>query len=218
MRVLVCDDHAVFAESLALVLNEHGCEVVGVTHTPEQALSVLEKVKVDVCVLDVSYPAGSVLDHLGRLRAVAPDAGLVLLSGLVDAQLVGAAVAEGVRGFAHKGQHVAEIVDTVRRVHAGEMVVEPRLLVSAAVRPPPRSEAHRLARFLTPREQEVLCRLVRGEDTGGLATAMGVTRATARSHIQSVLTKLGVHSRLEAATIAVRYGLVDAETGEWRLA
>ncbi|GAA2083989.1 helix-turn-helix transcriptional regulator [Actinomadura alba] len=78
-------------------------------------------------------------------------------------------------------------------------------------------QAQRVARFLTPREREVLTRLTRGESTLALAKAMGVTRSTARTHVQSVLTKLGVHSQREAVIEAARYGLVSVETGEWLL-
>jgi DNA-binding NarL/FixJ family response regulator len=93
------------------------------------------------------------------------------------------------------------------------MVVD-RSLVTRPAAPAPRTGARQLARLLTPREREALCHLVRGLDTSQLARAMGISWATARSHVQSVLTKLGVHSRLEAATVAVRHGLVSG-TGEW---
>ena len=73
----------------------------------------------------------------------------------------------------------------------------------------------KVAQFLTPREREVLTRLARGESTQALAKAMGVTRSTARSHVQSVLSKLGVHSQREAVIEAARHGLVSVETGEW---
>jgi DNA-binding NarL/FixJ family response regulator len=77
--------------------------------------------------------------------------------------------------------------------------------------------ALRMAAFLTPREREVLGALVRGQDTTRLARELGIAGATARCHIQSVLTKLGAHSRLEAATTAVRFGMVNPQTGRWLL-
>jgi two-component system nitrate/nitrite response regulator NarL len=80
------------------------------------------------------------------------------------------------------------------------------------------STAHRLATFLTKREREVLSALVRGSDTMNLASSLGISQTTARCHIQSVLTKMGVHSRLEAATGAVRHGMIRPDTGEWLIA
>lgn len=213
MRVLVCDDHKAFAEALALVLAGAGHQIVAVTHTPEEACAVLSRRPADLCLLDLHYPGGTVLDRLATLRAAAPDAALVLLSGFLTPDVVAAALAAGVRGVADKAQHAAEILTLIERVAVGERptpTVPPR-------RPArPATHAHRMARFLTGREREVLCGLVRGDDTYGLARSMGVSRATVRSHVQSVLTKLGTHSRLEAATVAVRDGLVDARTAEWQ--
>jgi DNA-binding NarL/FixJ family response regulator len=213
MRVLICDDHAVFADSLALVLADAGHSVVGVTYSPDDALSVLLNRPVDVCLVDLHFPAGSVLARLTELRAAGPATRFVLVSGFVDQQIVDAGLRAGVRGFAHKGQQASEILALLHRVHAGEQVVDRRLVRHRSGRP--RSQAHRVAQFLTPREREVLTRLARGESTAALAKAMGVTRSTARSHVQSVLTKLGVHSQREAVIEAARHGLVSVETGEW---
>jgi DNA-binding NarL/FixJ family response regulator len=215
MRVLVCDDHKTFAESLALVLTDAGHQVVAVTHSPDEALAVLSHRVADLCLLDLHYVRGTVLDRLAELRAAAPDAALVLLSGFVDPEVVAAAKAAGVRGFANKCQHVGDILTLIEDVAAGRQIVGP-MSPRTVVQSPPRSDAHRLAEFLTRREREVLCGLVRGDDTYALARRLGVTWATVRSHVQSVLSKMGAHSRLEAATVAVRDGLVNAQTAEWQ--
>lgn len=212
-RILVCDDHLVFAESLALVLGDAGYAVTAVTRSVDEVLTALRTRPVDVCLLDVHLADGELTDRLAEIRAAAPDARLVLLTGQLDPALAPLVLGAGAAGLVHKGQHVDGILDTVRRVHAGERVVDPVYRRVAPARTEP--ELYRLATFLTPREREVLGRLVRGEHTGALARAMGITPATARCHIQSVLTKLGAHTRLEAATAAVRSGLVSAETGEW---
>jgi two-component system nitrate/nitrite response regulator NarL len=103
----------------------------------------------------------------------------------------------------------------IGKVAAGDRVIV-ALPAWPSAEPASRGETHRLAAFLTAREREVLCGLVRGDDTYTLARSLGVSWATVRSHVQSVLNKLGVHSRLEAATVAVRDGLVDARTAEWQ--
>ena len=239
MNVLVCDDHAVFGESLALVLGRANYHVTAVTRSIDEALTVLRRFAVDVCLLDVMFAradgapdaavpvgadAGAVaartpgtLRRLPEMRAAAPSARFVLLSGHLTRELVEDARMAGVRGFAHKGCHIGEIVSTIARVHAGEVVIDSR--VSAARTRPVEapSETQRLAGFLTPREREVLGQLVLGADTTTLAKTLGVSWTTARSHIQSVLTKLGMHSRLEAATSAVRHGIVSGASGEWLL-
>jgi two-component system, NarL family, nitrate/nitrite response regulator NarL len=214
MRVLICDDHAVFADSLALVLADAGHTVVGVTYALDDALAMLRRHPVDICMVDLHFPAGSVVGRLAELRVASPTTRFVVVSGFVDQQIVEAGLRAGVRGFAHKGQQAGEILTLLRRVHAGEQVVDHRP-VRHRTGPRPRSQAYRVAQFLTPREREVLTRLARGESTAALAKAMGVTRSTARSHVQSVLSKLGVHSQREAVIEAARHGVVSVETGEW---
>jgi two-component system nitrate/nitrite response regulator NarL len=214
MQVLICDDHAVFADSLALVLGDAGHSVVGVTYSPDDALTVLRNRPADVCLIDLHFPAGNVLGRLAELREAAADTRFVVLSGFVDQEIIESGVRAGVHGFAHKGQQASEILGILGRVHQGEVVID-RKLGGHRGSTRPRSQAHRVAQFLTPREREVLSRLARGESTAALAKAMGVTRSTARSHVQSVLTKLGVHSQREAVIEAARNGLVSVETGEW---
>jgi two-component system nitrate/nitrite response regulator NarL len=97
----------------------------------------------------------------------------------------------------------------LERVRRGDTVIDthpPRDVLARA----PQSRQQWLAGFLPPREHEVLTRLVHGEDTARIAAAMSIKQSTARTHIQSVLTKLGVHSRLEACSFTVRHGIVDA--------
>lgn len=100
------------------------------------------------------------------------------------------------------------------RVHADEhFSTKPHVrAVSRSGRP---SDRERIARFISPREREVLCALVRGDDTQQLARSLGISVATARSHVQSVLGKLGTHTRLGAVTTAVRVGLVEPRTAMW---
>ncbi|MFC9969652.1 LuxR C-terminal-related transcriptional regulator [Spirillospora sp. NPDC127200] len=213
MRVVLCDDHAVFADSLSLVLADAGHIVVGVAYSPQDAVPVLRGRPADVCLIDLHFPTGTALEWMPRLRAAAPSVAFVVLTGYLEQPVLEAGLAAGVRGFAHKGQQAGDILAVLRRVAAGEVVVDQAARRAPAVRP--RSQAQKVAQFLTPREREVLTRLARGESTQALAKAMGVTRSTARSHVQSVLSKLGVHSQREAVIEAARHGLVSVETGEW---
>ncbi|MBC6462529.1 response regulator transcription factor [Actinomadura sp. HBU206391] len=230
MRILLCDDHAVFADSLALVLADAGHTVVGVTYDPDDALAALRRRPADVCLIDLCFPAGTVLGRMAEFHAAAPATRFVILSGFLESQVVDAGAGAGVHGFAHKGQQAGDLVALLARIHAGERnpvrdrtrdvargLVHDRGAGRPATTGRPRGQAQQAARFLTPREREVLTRLARGESTLTLAKAMGVTRSTARSHVQSVLTKLGVHSQREAVIEAARYGMVSVETGEWLL-
>jgi DNA-binding NarL/FixJ family response regulator len=215
VRLLICDDHAVVAEALALMLEHAGHTVVAVTDSPDRALAVLSTEPVDVCVLHVDQPSGSFLDVLLNLRAAAPDAKLVLLTAVIQPGVLAAGTAAGVNGFADNRHRIEDLVTLIHRVHAGEVIYHPSGDGRASHRHTERSDVQRLAGYLTPREREVLSHLVRGESAIACARSMGVSATTTRTHIQSVLTKLGVHSQLEAVTAAVRNDLVSIETGEW---
>jgi len=220
MRVMICDDHVVFAESLAYLLGAMEHDVVAVTNHPRHAEAELGRQRVDVCLLDVVFGSERADDWLARLNRAGPQTRIILLSGQIDAPMVASARAGAVHALVDKRQSVAEIVSVMDRVHGGDVVIpEGRTAGSARIAPGADSGAvQRLATFLTKREREVLSALVRGADTMHLARSLGITQATARCHIQSVLTKMGAHSRLEAATGAVRHGMIRPDTGEWLIA
>lgn len=218
MRLLICDYQVVFAESLAHLLTARGKHVVAVTHDLDQAVAVLREHPVDVCLLDVVFGGEHALDRLPELRRAAVRTHLVLLSARLDAALMAAAHQAGVSGVADKRQPVAELIGLLDRVHAGAPEppgARPAGAVAAFPGQRPANDAQRLAAYLTPRERQVLSALVCGENTSKLAVSLGIAANTARCHIQSLLTKMGAHSRLEVATTAVRFGMVDPETGEW---
>lgn len=206
MSLLICDDHQLFAESLAIVLTERGYRVTAVSESAAKARAVLASTHVDVCLFGLHLDSEPVLRMVPAMRRDAPGTRFVLLSGHLDEQVVADAAAAGVTACLHKEQPIDDIVEALERVHAGT----PQRDWRPAAKPVPhRDDVRRLASFLTQREREVLVRLVRGESTATVAKAMVISRNTARSHVQRVLIKLGVHSRLEAAAFAVRHGLVQ---------
>lgn len=217
MRLLICDDHVIFAESLADLLSAAGLEVVAVATDLVRAAQVMRCEPLDICLLDVMFGHDSVLPRLVDLARLAPGTRIVLLTGLVDAELVAVARTAGVYGVTDKGCLSEELLRVLQRVHAGERVFP--AVASAAggcpTHPGQSNDAYRRAAHLTPRERATLSALVGGHDTRALARTLGVTPTTARCHIQRVLTKMGAHSRLEAATTAVRCGLISPETGDW---
>jgi two-component system nitrate/nitrite response regulator NarL len=217
MRVLICDQHVILAESLAHLLLVRGKRVVAVARDIDETLTLLGQEAVDVCLLGQASGGHGVLAHLGALRRAAPGTRVVLLSAGVCPALVAAARSAGVDGIADKRQSVAEVMNVLDRVYAGgsALPAHPPAVSPVPDRPRPANDAQRLAAFLTPRERQVVSALVCGEDTRMLARSLGIAATTVRCHIQSVLTKMGAHSRLELATTAVRAGMVSPETGEW---
>jgi two-component system nitrate/nitrite response regulator NarL len=202
VKVLLCDDHQLFSEALATVLRRRGDAVV-VTSAPEQALTAAVEQEPDVCLMDRRFGAGEDgIEAARALAAASPTTRVIMLTGHADPAGVRAAFEAGVRGFLLKDEGLAGILEAVDEVAAGSLTVDAELL-----RPVPVPGSPLLSR-LTPREQEVLERIVAGESAHEMAAGLGVSYSTARTHTHSVLTKLGVRSRLQAAAFAVEHGLV----------
>jgi two-component system nitrate/nitrite response regulator NarL len=204
MKLVLCDDHVLLLDALRPALVRHGHEVLAVTVTPELALEAVRRHRPDVLLLDVGFPEDSGLRVVGTVREISPDTKVVMLSATADPEVASAAIEAGAVGFARKDRGLDGIIRTLDRVMGGETVVDPDVLRTLVGRTRDRQDKHDarwLATFLTVREREVLARIGAGQTTDEMATAMGVARSTARTHVQSVLQKLGVHSRLQAATI-----------------
>lgn len=204
LRIVLCDDHRLFIEPFAAALGRRGNHVVVITK-PGVLFRAVERHRPDLCVVDLKFPTASGLDLLAELRRRYPACKVVILSGSASAHDAAAAAALGAAGFLHKDQRISLIFDALDRIAAG-----------ATVTPPPRrpdsgerDHVGWLIEQLTKREREVLHRLISAEDTLDIARAMGVAPSTARTHLQNVLFKLGVHNRLQAVALVVSAGIAD---------
>lgn len=203
--VVLCDDYPVFADALAKVLAGHGFRIGAMVHRAADVVDVVLAHRPDICAVDRHFADGDGLDLLPRLRAACPTTRIVLLTADRDPETARRAVAAGAVGYLCKTAGVSALVSTMLRVAAGEVVSD---LPAPPVRPAEDVEAHRLAGYLTPRERDCLAMIVDGMGTGAIADELGVSVTTVRTYVQAVLTKLGVHSRLEAASFAVRHALL----------
>jgi two-component system nitrate/nitrite response regulator NarL len=216
MRLLLCDDHVMLLEALATALTAHGHEVVGTVADPGQAADLAARLEPDICILDIAFPSGDGIAALQEIVARAPSTKVLMLSATSDPAKVRAAFEAGATGFVKKDERIEEILAAVQRLQDGEVAVDPRLLRAAMRDGRDVASRGRLdggLGHLTPRESEVLELLVAGSTTEEIGRAMGVATSTARTHIQNVLVKLGVHSRLQAAHFAVSHGLVEEVDG-----
>jgi DNA-binding NarL/FixJ family response regulator len=205
VTVLLCDDHPVFAEALRAVLTGHGFGVCAVVHRAAEVVDAVAGHRPRVCVIDRHFADGDGLDLLPVVSAVDPTTRVLLVTADRDPDTARRALAAGAAGYLCKTAGVSALVSTITRVAAGEVVADlPRPTGPA----PAHAEAHRLAGYLTPRERACLVMIVDGLGTAAIAERLGVSAATVRTYIQAVLTKLGVHSRLEAASFAVRHSLL----------
>jgi two-component system nitrate/nitrite response regulator NarL len=215
LRVVIADAHRVFAAALESLLNRSGHDVVGCVVGLDAAVELTLREQADACILDLGLASNSGTGALSEAMAGSPGTAFVVLADSPDSGGFAATLAAGVHGAALKTDDFVEVLRVLTgaaarlgRRPAGGVVLS--LSAQAAHRPVRRSSRYpALDHLLTPREREVLARLVYGESTPSMARSMGVRLSTLRTHIDSVLIKLGVHSRLEAVAYAVREGIVE---------
>jgi two-component system nitrate/nitrite response regulator NarL len=203
-RILVCDDHRLFADAWALLLRTKELGEVVVCSTGDECLQRLAREHVDVCVVDRGLGDWDGLELIRAIARQSSDVAVVMVSASTDPTLPRQAIDAGARGFASKELGLNHLCEILRRVAKGEQVVERGLSTRAGV--------FDVAGSITARERTVLERLVEGKDTADLARELDITYATARTHIQNLLTKLGVHSKLELVAFAVEHQIVPVPT------
>jgi two-component system, NarL family, nitrate/nitrite response regulator NarL len=205
--LVLCDDHPVFIDALGTVLGRHGFVVDAIVNRTSQIIETVSRHRPDGCLIDRNFGDGDGLDLIGPVLAASPSTKVVMLTADQDEATARRAVASGASGYLCKTAGIATLLSTIQNVLAGRTTV--RLATRPVSRVAPKdAEAHRLAGYLTNREWECLALLVDGRSSAAIAALLGVSITTVRTHVQSVLTKLGVHSRLEAASFAVRHSLV----------
>jgi DNA-binding NarL/FixJ family response regulator len=201
IRVLIADDHAVVRQGLRTFLDlQEDIEVVGEAADGEEALAAAERLAPDVVLLDLVMPRLDGIQALRRLRERVPAARAIVLSSFVDDDKLFPAVRAGAAGYLLKDVQPQELVAAIRTVHGGGALLHPsvaaRLMDELAADP------------LTPREREVLVLIGRGMANKRIALELGIAEKTVKAHVSSVLAKLGVTDRTQAALYAVREGLV----------
>lgn len=201
MRLLICDDHRMVVDALSMALNIHGHTVVATALDPHEAVEAAREHQPDVCLLDVSFPQGNGLSAIRRIHEVSVATKVVILSGSLNSGVVADGLAQGAQGFVGKEKPIGAIIDALELAHQGHLAVDP-LLLRDALRPrAPENDPLWALKFVTEREWEVLRCIMDGLSTSQMADELGVHGSTARTHVQNLLTKLGVHSRLQAAAL-----------------
>jgi DNA-binding NarL/FixJ family response regulator len=199
MRLVLCDRHRLFAESFAHVLETLRHEVWAVS-SPEDATETVGASKADACLMELDFGSQRVLSAIEAMRSSNPETRVVILSSVDDPRVLTPVLAAGVAGVVSKEQGLNHILDTLSRLMTGPPKGTNGIPAAVAARSTLRGPRRGIS-DLTPREQEVLRHLALGHGTGFLARSLGVSYSTARTHIQNVLAKLEVHSRLEAVAL-----------------
>jgi DNA-binding NarL/FixJ family response regulator len=214
ITVLIVDDERTFGEALEVALGrEDDLQIVDVAVDGTQAVRAANRYRPDVVLMDVAMPGMSGIEAARRIKESDPEARIVMLSGHDDDHLLARAVQAGATGLLRKTEAVVNIATTVRRAHRGEALHQPAEVEGAMRRLRHRRDkdddgARRLER-LTPRELEILGLMAEGRAPEEITSTLGMSPNTLRTHMQNVLTKLGVHSKMEALVLAIRHGKVS---------
>lgn len=212
IRVLIVDDHRVFADALQSRLSvEPDLAVVGTAATVESAITAVDLRHPDVTIVDLELGGDDGIGLIERLRARDPGTHVVVVTAQDDWQAAVEAVRAGASAFVAKGAPMEELVEALRGVVVGHSHIPPPLLTVVLQALQETSESRGVWRerlqHLTPRELEVLELMVAGLDRSTIAERLYVSLNTVRTHTKNILAKLGVHSSLEAVSIALRAGM-----------
>jgi DNA-binding NarL/FixJ family response regulator len=209
-EIVLADAHMVFLDALSAVLEFSGYQVVAVALTYAGLVGHVRALQPTLCIIESRFPDGDGIEAVEEIAALSPTTKVVILTADDEPKKLRRALELGAAGYVHKSRGVPALVEVLRRVCDGEIVVEGTFSSPLVAGPQGSPELRLLASYLTPRELECLALLASGLGTTLIAGRLGLSTTTIRSHVQAVLTKLSVHSRVEAASLAIRYGLVDA--------
>ncbi|MEO8423706.1 MAG: response regulator transcription factor [Actinomycetota bacterium] len=214
ISVLIVDDHRAFGEALAMALGkEADLDIFEVTVDGESAIESAGARRPDVVLVDLQMPGIDGLETSRRIRAVSKETAVVVLTGSDDELALGRAIQAGAHGFLRKTAAVQDLAEAVRAAHRGEPLnahdeIEFALRRLRRLRAREDDIAQRFDR-LTPRELQILQLLADGMGSDDITSQLDFSRNTLRTHIQNILTKLGVHSKLDAIVAAIRHGRVN---------
>lgn len=207
IRILLCDDHFMVRQGLATYFElQEDFEVVGEAGNGRQAIQIAKEKRPDVILMDLMMPE---LDGLGALQELKPlGARVIMLTSFLDAEKALACIEAGAMGFLTKDIQPADLVDAIRAVYRGEPRLHPEVtkrLMTRSLNPAPPSGKE----VLTARELDALRCLAQGMTNREIAEKLVISETTVKTHISSILSKLQLADRTQAALYAVRQGLLD---------
>jgi DNA-binding NarL/FixJ family response regulator len=216
VRLLICDDHRLLTDTLTAVVEQDAALQLlsPPVHSPGEALELVDRYRPDVVLMDVMFQGPmSGIEATRRIKQTSPATKVVIMTALEDERLLVEAVEAGASGFLRKTEGVDEFIATVKAAAAGEILIDraalARLLPLVAREREARRDAQLLIDQLTEREREILGLLAEGLRNDDIAGRLYISPQTVQTHVRNLLSKLGVHSKLEAVAFAVRNGAVS---------
>jgi two-component system response regulator NreC len=212
IRLLLVDDHEVVRSGLKMLLeNESDLKIVGEANTGGQALEMVETLKPDVVIMDITLPDISGIDVTRRIKETHPEVAVVALTIHEDQQYFFEMLQVGASGYVPKRAAPDDLITAIRAAHRGEMYIYPslaKLLVGDFLSRSGDDDAKETMTGLTPREQEVLSLLAEGKTNDEIAGLLSVSVHTVARHRENLMGKLGLHNRSELVKYAIRKGLI----------
>ena len=210
MRILIIDDHALFRGGLRELLQRRGIEVVAAVGAGDEGCRLAAELLPDVVLLDLRMPGMDGLTAIHELRRAGVSAPVVMLTTSHEERDLVESLRSGAQGYLLKDMEPDELVSALHDVVGGRTVVAPDMagvLARALQKDTPPHPGRLSFSTLTRREMDILCHLAAGQSNKVIARELGISDGTVKLHVKSILRKLEVHSRVEAAVIAVERGL-----------
>jgi DNA-binding NarL/FixJ family response regulator len=212
IRILIADDHEVVRIGLVSLLDRQaGFRVVAEAGSGDEAVRLARAHRPDVVVMDIRMPNGSGTDACRTITAEMPDTPVVMLTSYADEEALFEAIAAGASGYVLKRIGSDELVNAIRTVADGRSMLDPAVTAAVLERLRHAAHAEESGAFgeLTEQERRVLAHLAQGESNREIATAMQLAEKTVRNYVSSILAKLSLASRAQAAAFAIRNRLSE---------
>jgi DNA-binding NarL/FixJ family response regulator len=207
LRIVIVDDHQLVSDGLGMLLNSQpDFEVVGFANAVASVAALAQATDPDVVVMDFHLSDGTGLDAAVTIRRVRPNMRFVFLSRDESDSAWLAAIEAGAGAFIHKSHAATEVIDAVRKVGCGASLIPPSMISSLLTR---NRDSEFRRDSLSGREREVLQLMADGSSSREIAEKLGISYATVRTHIRSVDTKLGAHSKIEAVVTAREMNIIE---------
>lgn len=214
IRVLICDDHIMVRQGVRMVLqSEPGLELVAEAGRGEEAVTLVEQLRPDVVIMDLSLPDISGIEATRRIKAAVPETHVIALTMHEEEPYVLELLKAGADGYIVKRSAAADLVSAIRAVMQGQAILDPvvtRAVVTGYVTRPTPSADEKEDLPLTPREREILILVAEGYTNAEIAKQLYISEKTVQTHRSNILDKLNIHDRTELVRYAIRHGLIEA--------